>query len=335
MSVDTEPIRGEPIRGGTFRPRRSIVVTAVIGVAFLIAVACFMTYDLRGSLSYALELRARKVAAMTLVGVGLSVATVLFHTVSGNRILTPALMGFDALYILLQTVAAYLFGTFAFLRIEVRVRFLGELAVMMLFALFLNHIFLRRTRGDVVLLMLAGVVMSGMFRAIGNLVARLIDPNEFVALQDRLFASFSSVDEQLLGASAVCVAVALVVVWRMRYQLDAVALGHDHASSLGVDVDRVTRVSMALVAVLVAVPTALVGAITFLGLLASNGVYLATRTFRHRSTVPAAALAGATILIAAQFVIEEFFAFNTRASMVLAFFGGIAFIALLLKEQRR
>ncbi|MCB0965290.1 MAG: iron chelate uptake ABC transporter family permease subunit [Ilumatobacter sp.] len=331
MSADVDALP----RAGTFRPSRSIVVNAIIGVCFLLAVTAFMTYDLKGSLSFALELRAKKVVAMTLVGVGLSVATVLFHTVSGNRILTPALMGFDALYILIQTVAAYLFGTFAFLRIDVRIRFVGELAVMMGFALLLNHVFLRRTRGDVVLLMLAGVVMSGMFRALSNLVARLIDPNEFVALQDRLFASFSSVDEQLLLASTVCVALALVVVWRMRYRLDAVALGHEHATSLGVDVDRTTKVAMALVAVLVAVPTALVGAITFLGLLTSNAVYLATRTFRHRYTIPASAIAGATVLIGAQFVIEEFFEFNTRASMVIAFFGGIAFIVLLLKEQRR
>ena len=322
-------------RSGTFRPRRSIVVIGVIALAFVASVACFMTYDLKGSLSFALELRARKVAAMTLVGVGLSVATVLFHTVSGNRILTPALMGFDALYILVQTVAAWMFGTFAFLQIDVRIRCVGELAVMMGFALALNQLFLRRARGDVVLLMLAGVVMSGMFRALSNLVSRLIDPNEFVALQDRLFASFASVDEQLLGASGVCVAVALFAVWRMRYRLDAIALGHEHATSLGVDVDRTNRIAMALVAVLVAVPTALVGAITFLGLLTSNAVYLSTRTFRHRYTVPAAGLAGATTLIGAQFVIEEFFEFDTRASMVIAFFGGIAFIALLLKEQRR
>ena len=130
-------------------------------------------------------------------------------------------------------------------------------------------------------------------------------------------------------------AVALFAVWRMRYRLDAIALGHEHATSLGVDVDRTNRIAMALVAVLVAVPTALVGAITFLGLLTSNAVYLSTRTFRHRYTVPAAGLAGATTLIGAQFVIEEFFEFDTRASMVIAFFGGIAFIALLLKEQRR
>lgn len=301
----------------------------------LAAIACFMTYDLAGSLSFALELRARKVAAMTLVGTGLGVATVLFHTVSGNRILTPALMGFDALYILIQTVAAYVFGTFAFLQIDERLRFAVELAIMMAFALGLNRLFLDRARGDVALLLLAGIVMGGMFRALSNLIARLIDPNEFVALQDRFFASFASVDEQLLGVSAICVATALAVVWRMRNRLDVVALGREQATSLGIDVARTNRIVMVLVAVLVAVPTALVGAITFLGLLTSNLVYVTTGTFRHRYTVPATALAGAGGLIAAQFVIEEFFEFNTRASMVIAFFGGIAFILLLLREHRR
>lgn len=334
LSLEIAPVPASE-RLGAFRPRRARLATVALAVVLVAAVACFMTYDLKGSLSFALELRAKKVAAMCLVGAGLSVAALLFHTVSANRILTPSLMGFDALYILIQTVAAYVFGTFAFLAVDERIRFAVELVVMIAFALGLNRVFLRRARGDVALLLLAGIVMGGMFRALSELVSRLIDPNEFVALQDRLFASFATVDEQLLGISSVAVGVSLVAVWRIRHRLDAVALGRERAIAVGVDVDRTNRLVMALVAVLVAVPTALVGAITFLGLLAANAVYVLTGTFRHRYTIPAAAVAGAGTLIAAQFAIEEFLEFNTRASIVIEFVGGIGFILLLLREYRR
>lgn len=322
-------------RARSFDPRRARIVVAVLAVLLFGAIACFMTYDLKGSLSFALELRSRKVATMVVVGAGLGTSAVLFHTVSGNRILTPSLMGFDSLYILIQTVAAYLLGTFAYLSIDPRLRFGAEVLVMIAFALLLNRLFLSRARNDLALLLLGGIVLGGVFASVSNLVARLIDPNEFVTLQDQFFASFATVDEQLLGISTMAFVAVLTIVWRMRHRLDVMALGREQAISLGVDVDLTTRIVMALVAVLVSVSTALVGPITFLGLLVSNFAYQATGTFRHRYTVVATCLAGAGALVAAQFVLEELFDFTTRSSIIISFFGGVAFIIVLMKESRR
>lgn len=326
--IDVEPPRA-PVTDRT-------VQAALIGVilAYLAATTLFMTYDIQGSLGFALELRAKKLVAMTVVGTGLATAAVLFHTLTGNRILTPALIGLDSLYILIQSVSVACFGALTFVSVDERVRFAIAVAIMVAFVLVLDAIFLRRAATDLPLLVLGGIVLGGMFTSLTALVVRLLDPNEFLILEDLLFASFTLVNDELLVISCVTIALILVIVARLRRTLDVVALGRPTAIALGADYDRINRRVILLIAVLVAVPTALVGPVTFLGLLASNATYEMTKSFRHHITIPLSALSAATLLIAAQFLLEELFDFATRPSIIVGFVGGVVFIFLVLREVK-
>ncbi|MEM8708374.1 MAG: iron ABC transporter permease, partial [Actinomycetota bacterium] len=62
--------------------------------------------------------------------------------------------------------------------------------------------------------------------------------------------------------------------------------------------------------------------------------YEMTKSFRHHVTVPISALSAATLLIVAQFVLEELFDFATRPSIIVGFVGGIVFIVLVLREVK-
>ena len=130
------------------------------------------------------------------------------------------------------------------------------------------------------------------------------------------------------------VGAVLVAVWRRTTHLDVLSLGRSPAIGLGVDHARLVDRTIMAVALLVSVSTALVGPVTFLGLLVANLAYRLLGSFRHRRTLPAAALAGVVTLIGAQFAIEELFEFQTRASIVISFIGGTYFIFLLLREAR-
>src|SRR3954447_11807585 len=88
-------------------PRAVLIVLATLTVA---AIVLFMTLDARGKWSFVLTFRGTKVAAMVLVGYSIAVSTVLFQTVSNNRILTPSIMGFDFLYRLIQTSLVFFLG---------------------------------------------------------------------------------------------------------------------------------------------------------------------------------------------------------------------------------
>lgn len=318
--------------GDAARARRALVVLAVATAGLC---ALFLTYDVQGSWSYALELRSRRLAGLVLVASCLGPATVLFHTITHNRILTPNLIGFDSLYVLIQTSAAFVFGTFAFLRFDIRLRFGIELAVMLVFALVLQRWLLARNGHDLYLLVLVGIILGATFSGLTALVSRMIDPNEFVTLQDRLFASFSTVDRELVTVSAAATVALLALAWRWSRLLDVVALGRDHCVSLGVDHDRLVERTMLCVAALVSVATALVGPVTFLGIIVANLAYRITGTFRHRTTLPAAALLGSVALVGGQFLLERVFRSTTRLSMIIGFVGGLAFIVLLVRGDDR
>ncbi len=79
----------------------------------VIAIVTFLTVNARGDWGFVLELRGRRLAALAIVGCAIAVSTVVFHTITENRILTPSILGFDALFVLIQTVLVFVVGSSA------------------------------------------------------------------------------------------------------------------------------------------------------------------------------------------------------------------------------
>lgn len=314
------------------RRRRTLVVLGAVTAA---ALAAFLTVGVTGAWDYALEVRGRRLAAMAVVAVAVAISTVLFQTVTANRILTPEIMGFDRLFVLVQTASVFVLGSSAVTTADPRLRFAVDTVALVAFAAVLYRSLFGRTERDVHVLVLLGVVLGTVFTSLTLLVSRLIDPNEFLTLQDLLFASFTSVDQGLLGLTAVVVGVIAVLVWRQIPLLDVVALGRDTAIGLGVEHRRVVDRALLAVAVLVAVSTALVGPITFLGLLVANLARQLLGTHRHAWVLPGAALLALLALAGGQTVLERVLGFNSSLSIVINFVGGIVFIALLVREPGR
>ena len=335
MLAERRRIASAASHGGMAEFSRPVWVLLLLGLLLAGAIALFMTYDLKGSLAFALELRGRKVGAMLLVGFAVAYSSVLFHTITNNRILTPSLMGFDALYVLIQTGAAFLFGILAFLAIDVRLRFGIEVGIMLAFAAILYRLLFGGESRDLFMLVLAGIIVGTVFTSLTALIMRLLDPSEFMTLQDLLFANFSTINKDLMLVSAGAVVVIVLFTRPLLGQLDAVAIGREHAINLGVNHQALVRRCLIAIAVLVSVSTALVGPVAFLGLLVSNLAYQLTGTFRHRYTPWAAGMIAAIALIGGQFILQEVFASEIRLSVIISFIGGVYFILLLLREAGR
>lgn len=318
--------RRKPLR--SLSPKALILLLGVIAAALVVT---FMTVDLQGSLAYVLTLRFSKIGAMLLVAFAVGVSTVLFQTVTGNRILTPSIMGFDALYILLQTFLAFTIGTQALLTMGAGWRFLIEVLLMVGFSWLLYRWLFIGGGKSLHLVLLVGIVFGTLFRGVSSLLQRLIDPSEFIVLQDLFFASFNRVDSSLLGIAAVTILGVSVLAWRIRNQFDVLALGRDTSLNLGVNHKRVVTQVLVICSVLVAVSTALVGPVTFFGLLVASVAYQLCSVFRHKYVLPAAVLLGVIALVGGQLILEQIFAFDTALSIVIEFVGGIVFIVLLLK----
>ncbi len=302
----------------------------------LVAVSLlFLGWGLTGRVWLILEMRSVKLAGLILVGFSVGVATVMFQTISGNRILTPAIMGFDALFLLLQTSLVFTLGGFGYAQLPGTMKFMMNMLVMMGAAMLLFGLLLSRNRHDIQLMILVGVICGLLFRSLTSFFQRMIDPSEFAMVQGAMFASFGAIDTTQLIISSAVFAVVAVVVWRNLAKLDVVSLGRSTAISLGLPYDRIQMGVLVMVAALVSVSTALVGPITFLGLLVASLAHILMKTHRHVLLLPAAALISATVLVAGQTVFERMFRMQSTLAVVIEFFGGLLFLYLVANGRVR
>lgn len=309
--------------------RRLLLLAALLAAASV----AFLTLGAKGSWSFLLPLRGTRLAALALVGAAVGVATVLFQTASGNRILTPSIMGFDALYLLIQSALVFGLGGIGYAALDPRLKFLAETAGLMAAASALFVALLGRGRNDLHRMLLVGVIFGVLFRSLSSLVLRLIDPNEFAVLQGASFARFNAVNGELLAVGAALSAAAFALAWTWRRELDVAALGREAAITLGVAHERLIRRALLLVALLVSAATALVGPVAFLGLLIASLAHGLVGAPRHALTLPAAALIGALTLVAGQTVFERLLGLAGTLSVVVEFAGGLLFLFLLLRRR--
>lgn len=305
---------------------------AVAVVCLLAACAAFLTVGARNPVRV-LPFRLPRLGALLCVGWTSGASTVMFQTVTGNRILTPSVLGLDALYALIQALMLIALGAAGAALPDLGV-FALTVAVMIGAGAGLTALVLRGRRSATTLVLL-GIVLGTFLRANTTFIQRLLDPNTYLVLQNRLFASFNSVDTRLLVASLALTALASLAAVRDLRALDVVALGPDTATALGVDHRRVSRRIIVLVTVLVSVSTALVGPILFLGLLVAHLAYWAARTDRHVVTVPMAALVAMVVLVGGQTLLAHALGNETVLSVVIEFLGGLALIVLLIRSGRR
>ena len=115
--------------------------------------------------------------------------------------------------------------------------------------------------------------------------------------------------------------------------LDVLLLGKDQAINLGISYKTLTRLLLILVSVLVSVSTALVGPITFLGLLTVNLAHELMKTYEHKYILPATILMSWLSLFIAQGVVENLFQATTQVSIIIDLVGGSYFIYLLIKRR--
>lgn len=304
--------------------------------AGLLLVCCtlFLTLNANGNWDFILPLRAAKLASLLLVAYAVGVSTLLFQTLTNNPILTPSILGFDALYIFLQTLLVALLGGVGYTHLPPLGKFGFELAAMIGGSLLLFQMLLRQGGRDLVRMILIGVIFGILFRSLSSLLQRLIDPEEFAVAQAYTFASFNSVNQQMLAVTAVILFISTIFIWRERYRLDVHMLGRDQAVNLGLSYTRNTLWLLVWVSVLVAASTALVGPVSFFGLLVAALANHFALNMKHSVRLPMAFLTAAILLVAGQTVFEHVLGMKAVLSVVVEFAGGLVFLWLVLKRRQ-
>lgn len=309
---------------------------AVLAVAFAFGVLAWDNPLPVGSPGFwrVAELRATSVVVIAIVVICQAMATVAFQSATNNRIITPSIMGFEALYVAVQTASVFFLGAAGVVALQGVPQFALQLTIMVVFAMLLYGWLLSGKYGNMQVMLLVGIILGGGLGSVSAFMQRLLTPSEFDVLTAKLFGSISNAEVAYLPlAVPLCLAAAGALWWRAR-RLNLVAMGRDVTTNLGLDHRREVMIVLFLVSVLMAVSTALIGPMTFLGFLVATLAYQFAGTHDHRYIFPVAVLTGFVILTGAYFVLKNIFYAQGAVSIIIEAVGGATFLIVILRKGR-
>ncbi|WP_148551116.1 iron chelate uptake ABC transporter family permease subunit [Paraclostridium bifermentans] len=307
----------------------------ILGALIVIFSALFLTVGVNfNHIDYAMSQRIPKLIAIVITGGCIAFSSIIFQTITNNNILTPSVLGLDSLYVLIQTVIVFLLGVESSFITNKSSNFLLSSSLMILASFVLYKKLFERSNNNVFFLLLVGMIFGTLFKSMSTFMQVVIDPNEYAALQNSLYASFSNVNTEILMMSVIMIIAIIPFIYDELKMLDVISLGKDHAINLGVNYDKAVKKLIIVVAMLVSMSTALVGPITFLGLLVVNVAKQLFKTYKHTYLISASILISILTLVVGQFLVERVFTFTTTISVIINFIGGLYFIYLLLKESK-
>ena len=285
-------------------------------------------------IDYAMSQRLPKLVAIILTGGCIAFSSVIFQTVTSNNILTPSVLGLDSLYILIQTMLVFFVGMDSKLMMNRNYNFILCIVIMVIASFFLYKKLFEKSNNNIMFLLLLGMIFGTLFKSISTFMQVVIDPNEYASLQSKLYASFGNINTDIIMLSIIMIVIMIPFIYDDLKYLDVIGLGKEHAVNLGVDYDKVVKKMIIVVAILVSISTALVGPLTFLGLLVVNISKQLLNTYKHSYIIIGSILISILTLVAGQFLVEHVFTFETTLSVIINFVGGIYFIYLLLNRSK-
>ena len=318
-----------------YRNIQKLVMMALLAV---VAAAAYMLVEVNFNnerlFFYALKLRTPKLIVMIITAFAIGGASLVFQSVINNTIVTPCLLGMNSLYTLIHTAVVFCAGSTSVLANNANLSFAVDLVIMGITATVIYGWLFKKTNYNVLYVLLIGTVLTSFFSSIQSTLTRVMDPNEYDNLLSTLVASFSNVNSEIILFSVVVLGVLIFVLRKDLALLDVITLGRQQAVNLGVDYDRTIRRLLLGVTICIAVATAMVGPISFLGLIIANLSRQLLQTFRHGQLILGSALFGTIVLVAGQLIVEHVFTYSIPVSVFITVGGGIYFLYLLLTRRR-
>ncbi|WP_034985263.1 iron chelate uptake ABC transporter family permease subunit [Corynebacterium jeikeium] len=310
-----------------------IVALGAASAVGLLAYGNPMPFGTRGFWLLA-ERRMNAVIAIAIVAVAQAVATVAFQTVTNNRIITPSIMGFESLYVAIHTSTVFFLGGSGLVEARTMTTYIIQLALMVGFALLLYSWLLTGKNANMHAMLLVGIVIGAGLGSVSTFMQRLLTPSDFDLLTARLFGSVNNAEPEYFPISIALVAVAAGALLLMSRTLNVLALGPDATTNLGINHRSKSIVVLILVAVLMAVSTALVGPMAFLGFLVATLAYQFAGTSDHRYVFPMAIATAFLVLAGAYFVMNHIFYAQGVVSIIIELVGGTVFLYVILRKGR-
>ena len=315
--------------------RRKLCIMAAL---VLLAAAAYMTVDVNFGnaklLAYSMRIRAPKLIVMLITAFAIGGASLVFQSIINNTIVTPCLLGMNSLYTLIHTAVVFCVGSGSVLAANANAAFAIDLVLMGITATLIYSYLFKKTKHNVLYVLLVGTVLTSFFSSVQSTMTRVMDPNEYDTLLTTLVASFSNVNAEIIIFALIVLAAVIFFLRRELALLDVLTLGKEQAINLGMDYDRCIRRLLLGVTLAIAVATAMVGPISFLGLIIANLARQLLRTYRHTQLILGSALFGMIVLVGGQIIVEHVFTYAVPISVFITVGGGLYFLYLLLTRRR-
>ncbi len=313
---------------------RLMILTAIVVLCALAYMFVSVKFENPKLFRYAMEIRTPKLIVMLITAFAIGGASIIFQSIINNTIVTPCLLGMNALYTLIHTVVFFFAGAASIFAANANASYIMDLVLMGIIATFIYSYMFKKTNHNVLYVLLIGTVLTSFFSSIQTTLTRIMDPNEYDILLSTLVASFSNINTEVIILSVAVLAILIFVLRKDLAILDVLTLGKDQATNLGVDYDRSVRRLLLGVTICIAVATAMVGPISFLGLIIANLSRQLLKTYKHAQLVLGATLFGMIVLIGGQCIVERIFVYSVPISVFISVGGGIYFLYLLLRNKR-
>lgn len=318
--------------------RSNVKKITVLALFVLLAAVAYMLvevhFDSTKLFQYAMKIRTPKLIVMLITAFAIGGASIVFQSIINNTIVTPCLLGMNSLYTLIHTAVVFCAGSASVLASNPNLSFAVDLLLMGVVATVVYSYLFRKTNHNILYVLLIGTVLSSFFSSIQSTMTRIMDPNEYDALLNTLVASFSNINSEIIVFSLVLLALLIFFLRKELALLDVLTLGKAQAINLGVDYDRCVRRLLLGVTLCIAIATAMVGPISFLGLIIANLARQLLKTYRHTYLILGSALFGMFVLVGGQLLVEHAFAYAIPVSVFITVGGGIYFLYLLLNNRR-
>ncbi|KEC54281.1 iron chelate uptake ABC transporter family permease subunit [Bartonella rochalimae] len=312
------------------RKKATIMILTRLTIIACIMISLYMLWNIT---TFTWKFRFAKLVSLLLIAYTIAVSTVLFQTVVNNRLLTPSIMGFDQLYILIKTVILYFLDSLSLPFLSEEGQLILEAIILIIFSTSLFRWLFSGNIQGLHLTLLIGVVFGGFFFSLRMFMQLQLNPDQMMNLTDIMFANFNKFNTSLIGFATIIVFIVSLLGWRLCHLLDVLSLGRETAVNLGVDYHKSATTILIFISILVSISTALVGPVTFFGLLVANLSYELSPQKKHHVVVPIAILLAIISLVSGQFILEQILNMGGRLSFIIEFFGGIVFLTLLMKGQ--
>ncbi|WP_407833651.1 iron chelate uptake ABC transporter family permease subunit [Vibrio rotiferianus] len=313
--------------------RDSMKVT-LLAIAAVLICAVFIGKGLTpDNYQFFLSRRIPKVLAIVLAAMAIASSSLIFQTITNNRTLTPSILGFDSMYVMIQVLLVVMFGGLSALVINSKLNFVLSTGIMIVCAMILFSFYFRGRQRNIFTLLLIGIVLSSLFNSVTGFFTMITDPDEFTFIQSSMFASFNNINSELVYWCVVPMLLCGAYLMRIAHKLDVMWLGVDNAKSLGVDTHKLTMQVMFIITLMVSISTALIGPILFFGLIVVALTRQIFTGYQHRLLIVASSVLSVVLLSGGQWVVENLFDFDTTISVIINFIGGGYFLLLLMKNK--